>query len=390
VSGAFEVRGLNVQFSDARVGAPAMAHAMTSENARRVSDADGRTGVYTDALRGLRDITFSVTASDCQAVLGVSGSGKSSLLRTLAGLQRAAAGAIRVNGRDVTTLPPEQRSIVYLHQEPVLFPHRTVVDNVAFPLQVRGIAAREAAHRALEWLSRLQVGELASRMPQQLSGGQRHRVALARALCAEPAVLLLDEPLASLDPAVRRDVGDALQAARRASGAAMVLVTHELDDALAIATHIMTLGHGRQTALDTPEALLAAPPSLAVARLLGIYAELAGEVIETAAGMMFRWAGGRLPVVGGIVTSARGPAVACVRAHEVQIQRCDASGGLIDAPLEPRLTVVDRRDGASEAWITLRDAAGANIGLRTGGGTDVRLGDSVQVTLRHARIFSPD
>jgi len=358
VSSALEVRGLDVQFGD--------------------------------TPHGLRDITFSVNGTDCLAVLGVSGSGKSSLLRTLAGLQPCAAGLIRVTGRDVTTLPPEQRSVVYLHQEPVLFPHRTVIDNVAFPLQVRGIATREAARRATEWLSRLQVDELVSRMPQQLSGGQRHRVALARALCAEPAVLLLDEPLASLDPAVRRDVGDALQAARRASGAAMVLVTHDLDDALAIATHIMTLGHGLQTALDTPDALLAAPPSLAVARLLGVYAEVAGEVIETAAGMMFRWAGGTLPSACSTASSARGAVVACVRAHEVQFHLCDTADGSKGDPRAPRLTVADRRDGSSEAWITLRDAAGANIGLRTGGGTDVRIGDSVQVTLRHARIFSPD
>lgn len=391
MSAAFDVRGLDVQFGDGRIGTPLMLpHAMTSTGPGRTSDAGMQTTSNTGSLRGLRDITFSVNGADCLAVLGVSGSGKSSLLRTLAGLQRAAAGAICVNGRDVTTLPPEQRNIVYLHQEPVLFPHRTVVENVAFPLQVRGVATREAGRRAIEWLARLQVDELASRMPPQLSGGQRHRVALARALCAEPAVLLLDEPLASLDPAVRRDVGDALQAVRRASGAAMVLVTHDLDDALAIATHIMTLGHGMQTALDTPDTLLAAPPSLAVARLLGIYAELAGEVIETAAGMMFRWAGGAIPVAGGIESPALGPAVACVRAHEVQVHRCDASGGQVDDFRAFRLTVVDRRDGASEAWITLRDIAGADIRLRTGGGTEVCIGDSVQVTLRHARIFSPD
>jgi len=170
----------------------------------------------------------------------------------------------------------------------------------------------------------------------------------------------------------------------------MVLVTHDLDDALAIATHIMTLGHGLQTALDTPDALLAAPPSLSVARLLGIYAELAGELIETAAGTTFRWAGGTVPSAETTASRARGAAVACVRAHDVHLQRCDASGILIDDPRAPRLTVVGRRDGVSEAWITLRDAAGANIGVRTGSGTDVRIGDGVQVTLRHARIFSPD
>ena len=347
---------------------------------------DGRAG----AVHGLRDITFSVSGGDCLAVLGVSGSGKSSLLRALAGLQRCDAGVIRVNDRDVTALRPERRSVVYLHQEPVLFPHRTVVGNVAFPLQVRGVGTRDAARRAMEWLARLQVDALAMRMPDQLSGGQRHRVALARALCAEPAVLLLDEPLASLDSAVRRDVGDALHAARQASGAAMVLVTHDLDDALAIATRILTLGAGTQTALDAPDALLAAPPSLAVARLLGIYAEVPGEVVQGAGSALFRWAGGVVPLAGGGAAPGHGPAVACVRAHEVQVSPCsDAAAGVGMSEL-PSLTVTDRRDGARDAWITLRDAAGATVSVRTGSGTVARTGDIVQVTLHRARLFPPD
>ena len=346
------------------------------------------------AVHGLRDITFSVSGGDCLAVLGVSGSGKSSLLRALAGLQRCDAGVIFVNDRDVTALRPEQRSVVYLHQEPVLFPHRTVVGNVAFPLQVRGVGTREAALRAMEWLARLQVDALSMRMPDQLSGGQRHRVALARALCAEPAVLLLDEPLASLDSAVRRDVGDALHAARQASGAAMVLVTHDLDDALAIATRILTLGAGTQTALDAPDALLAAPPSLAVARLLGIYAEVPGEVVQGANSALFRWAGGVVPLAGplagGGAAPGRGPVVACVRAHEVQVSPCSDAAARGGMPELPSLTVTDRRDGARDAWITLRDAAGATVSVRTGSGTVARTGDIVQVTLHRARLFPPD
>lgn len=388
MSAALEVRGLAAPFGAARVGTSEANHASAGSDPRGTPEAGTPTGAHADAPHGLRDITFAVNGADCLAVLGVSGSGKSTLLRTLAGLQPGVAGVIRVSGRDVSTLPPEQRGVVYLHQEPVLFPHRSVIDNVAFPLQIRGVARREASRRATGWLALLQVGELASRMPQQLSGGQRHRVALARALCAEPAVLLLDEPLASLDPAVRRDVGEALQEARRASGAAMVLVTHDLDDALAIATHIMTLGGGRQTALDTPAALLSAPPSLAVARLLGLYAELPGEVNVTADGASFHWAGGTMSIAAGRGLPAAGPAVACVRAHDVQVQVADDASEIVD-PRAPRLTVVARRDGTSEAWITLRDAAGAAVSLRTGSGTRVCIGDAVRVTLRDARIFLP-
>ena len=192
----------------------------------------------------MSDLSISrsgVNSGECLAVLGVSGSGKSSLLRTLAGLQPTIRGTVMVNGQDVSSLPPERRGVVYLHQEPVLFPHLSVLDNVAFPMTVRGVGKELAMDRAVEWLQRLQVFGVSGLAPESLSGGQRHRVALARALCADPAVLLLDEPLASLDPAVRRDVREALQEARAASGAAMVLVTHDLDDALAVATHIAAI-----------------------------------------------------------------------------------------------------------------------------------------------------
>ena len=328
------------------------------------------------AHAGLRDITLQVQAGDCLAILGASGSGKSSLLRTLAGLQDAAGGRVLVHGRDVSALPPERRSVVYLHQEPVLFPHRTVLKNVLFPLQMRGVAAAEARRQALEWLTTLQVAAVADRMPSTLSGGQRHRVALARALCAAPAVLLLDEPLASLDPAIRRDVRDALLAARAASGAAMVLVTHDLDDALAIATQLMTLEDGRQTPPASPSALLASPSSLATARLLGVYAELQGEVIATANGRQFRWIGGGL-AASGIGT---GPAVACVRSHEIEVHR----QGDLDAP---RLTVVEQRQGAHEILLGVRDDHGETALLRVSGATTVAVGDTVQVTMACARFF---
>lgn len=326
---------------------------------------------------GLRGLNFGVDGADCLAVLGASGSGKSSLLRTLAGLQVAAGGSVRVKGRDVTALPPEQRSIVYLHQEPVLFPHHTVEDNVAFPQVVRGVSAITAKQRALEWLSRLQVAELHGRKADALSGGQRHRVALARALCAEPEVLLLDEPLASLDPATRRDVREALQAVRHASGAAMVLVTHDLDDALAIATHILTLGGEGQTALATPDELLRHPPSLEVARLLGVYSEIAGVVRVHGSVSVFDWIGGSVQTDG--MTS--GAAIACVRASEVDVVPGDERNA-------PVLTVTERRNGAHESVLTVRNAEGASASVRVGSSVVADAGTQVQLVLRHARLHS--
>lgn len=326
---------------------------------------------------GLADLSFAVAGGDCLAVLGVSGSGKSSLLRTLAGLQPSIRGDVAVNGEDVSALPPERRGIVYLHQEPVLFPHLSVLDNVAFPMTVCGVARRAAQRRAFDWMQRLYISELAGFSPQSVSGGQRHRVALARALCADPAVLLLDEPLAALDPAVRADIREALQLARAASGAAMVLVTHDLDDALAIATHIAAITRFSLTAAATPDALLNTPPDLETARLLGVYAEIPGAVIDAAGGPAFHWIGGSIPAPG----AAPGSAVACVRSHEVVLTH----GRVDDGPV---LLVVERKERAHEVLLTVQRAHDLRAVVRVGNGVTVSVGDEVQVTITNARIFS--
>jgi putative spermidine/putrescine transport system ATP-binding protein len=328
---------------------------------------------------GLPEVTFTVDAGQCLAVLGTSGAGKSSLLRTLAGLQPQGRGRISVNGRDVSTLPAEQRSVVYLHQEPVLFPHLSVLENVAFPLSVRGISRREAERRGVEMLGRLGVGGVAGNAASALSGGQRHRVALARALCADPAVLLLDEPLASLDPAVRQDVRAALIEARAVSGAATILVTHDLDDAMAVATHIAAIGRvGDLSVPMSPADLLRDPPTLAVAQLLGVFAEVPGVVERTDDGApRFRWVGGAMPAP----RVAPGSAVACVRSHDVEVNAAGAS----EAPV---LTVTARRDAAHEVMLDLSDPSGGLVTLRAPSLTAARAGDQVQLTLRHARIYS--
>ncbi|MES3034743.1 MAG: ABC transporter ATP-binding protein [Gemmatimonadota bacterium] len=326
---------------------------------------------------GLPGVTFTVNGGECLAVLGTSGAGKSSLLRTLAGLQPAARGTVLVSGREVTALPPERRGIVYLHQEPVLFPHLTVMDNVAFPLTVRGMPKREAQRRAVEMLRRLRVGELAVNAATALSGGQRHRVALARALCADPAVLLLDEPLSSLDPAVRRDVRTALLQAREVSGAATILVTHDLDDAMAVATHVSTIGrYGELSVPTAPAELLHAPPTLTAAQLLGVYAELAGVVEQEAGRSRFRWLGGVIDASG----LEPGPTIACVRSHELEVHTAGTQAS-------PVLSVMARRDAAHEVLLDLRDAAGATVTVRAPSHTRATLGDAVQVVVRHARFF---
>jgi putative spermidine/putrescine transport system ATP-binding protein len=330
------------------------------------------------ARPGLRDVSFAVPGGECVAVLGASGAGKSTLLRAIAGLHPLRQGRVGVSGRDVSSLPPEVRNVVYLHQEPVLFPHLTVLDNVAFPQEARGRNRRHARDTAQQWLERMHVGTLGDRTPTALSGGQRHRVALARALAAEPAALLLDEPLSALDPGVRRDVRDALLAVRETSGVAMVLVTHELDDALVLANRVLLLHNGAAIADQPPETLLAQPPSLVVARALGVFTEIPGIVQGGPTGSSFDWTGGTVPAPAGLPT---GPAIACVRPHQVQLAR--ANRGDADA-----MRIVSRRATAHAVQLLVAGQRGAptHIPIPWDDGA-YQIGDSVIIALTQPQLF---
>ncbi len=251
-----------------------------------------RAGVTLDGRPVLRGIDCAVSRGERLVVVGASGAGKTTLLRVIAGLSPLSAGEVRVMGVDVSALPPERRGVVYLHQTPLLFPHLDVLDNVAFPLVVRGVARVTALGRAAELLDAVRLSDFGGRMPQTLSGGERHRAALARAVAARPDVLLLDEPFAALDPALRADVRETVMAVVAAFDTALILVTHDIADAAVVADRIAVLTGGAFAQLDTPAALFARPRSLAVARLLGIPNILAG-VIDAAGS--FRCGAGRVP-----------------------------------------------------------------------------------------------
>lgn len=229
---------------------------------------------------GLESVSFGVIPGEILVLLGPSGAGKTSLLRAVAGLARCDGGRIEVAGREVGRLPPERRGVVYLHQNPLLFPHLSVAENVAFPLRVRRLGESDVTRRSMEAMRALQIDGLAHRRPATLSGGQRHRAALARAIVARPGVLLLDEPLAALDPVLRHDVREALVEAQQAYHPALVLVTHDLDEAGAMAHRVGVLLSGRLAQVATPAELFSRPATLAVARFLGFANEIPGSVSE--------------------------------------------------------------------------------------------------------------
>jgi len=199
--------------------------------------------------------------------VGPNGAGKSTAIGAIAGIVPS-TGAITLAGRRIDTLPIESRRVGYVFQDYLLFPHLTILENVAFGPRASGVPSASARTIAGEWLERFGMSELASRRPAQLSGGQAQRVALARALAASPDLLLLDEPLAALDVEVRDNVRAQLASHVRDWGGLTIVVTHSRDDVVALADDVIVLENGVVTQRATASELLAAPATQFVRRLV--------------------------------------------------------------------------------------------------------------------------
>lgn len=210
------------------------------------------------------------------AILGPNGAGKTTLLRTLAGLISLASGRLRLDGEILDDpgagvfVPPTRRRVGVVFQDYRLFPRMSVRDNVAFGLRARGVGRRLARERAAGWLARLDIAELAQRRPREISGGQAQRVALARALAAEPAVLLLDEPLAALDTATRAATRGLLRGHLAGFDGPVALVTHDALEALVLADRVLVLDAGRVIQDGTPTEIARRPASEWIAGLVGL------------------------------------------------------------------------------------------------------------------------
>ena len=232
----------------------------------------------------LDDLSLDVTPGSFQAILGPSGSGKTSLLMSVAGFLTPDSGRVLVNGSDVLPLPPERRNFGMVFQGYALFPHLTVLDNVAFALRAKGIAKGERNRRARAAIELVRLSGMENRYPRQLSGGQQQRVALARAISFEPDLLLLDEPLSALDRALRSDLQTELKDLQRKTGLTCLYVTHDQDEALSMADVVAVMAAGQIKQIGKPFDLYERPSSRFVASFLGKSNFIELDIIERDAG----------------------------------------------------------------------------------------------------------
>ncbi|SDI28579.1 ABC transporter ATP-binding protein [Alloyangia pacifica] len=278
---------------------------------------------FPDGTRALNPTSLEIAEGEILSLLGPSGCGKTTLLRIIAGLEAAdAGGTLSFNGEDVTRLPVERRKIGMVFQNYALFPNMSVRGNIGYGLKMAGLPRAEITARVEEVIALCRLQPYAERAITALSGGQRQRVALARAVAPRPRVLLLDEPLSALDAALRTDLRDELADLLRAVGITAVFVTHDQDEAMAIADRVAVMCMGNVLQVGAPEALYRQPADAFVARFVGNAMPLGGEI-----------AGDRLLLDGAVLPLAR-PAdgnTAWVRGEDIALDDAGPLPATVDA-----------------------------------------------------------
>jgi len=226
------------------------------------------------------DVTLNIYRGEIFCLLGGSGCGKTTLLRMMAGFETPTSGSIWIDGTDVTAMPPYERPVNMMFQSYALFPHMTVEQNVAFGLRQDKLPKREITERVTEMLKLVRMSQFAGRKPHQLSGGQRQRVALARSLVKRPKLLLLDEPLAALDKKLREHTQFELINIQETLGVTFVVVTHDQEEAMTLASRIGVMNHGEIVQVGTPTDIYEYPSSRFVADFIGSVNMFEGHLIE--------------------------------------------------------------------------------------------------------------
>ena len=312
----------------------------------------------------VNDISFEVPSGQLLALIGASGSGKTTTLRIAAGYEIPDSGRVLFNGQDITALPPQKREFGMVFQHYALFPHMRVGENVAFGLEARGVTKAQRRQKAQGALESVGLANYGDRTIQSLSGGEQQRVALARALVIEPKVLLMDEPLSNLDPTLRQSTRDELRAMLHRVGVPALFVTHDQEDAFAIADRIALIRKGILLQIGTAEDLYDRPASLGVAKFIGRSTIVPAEDL-----------GDRVAVtIGGVrreLTSTRPSDTSIV--SPLAVLRPDALEIASDDPDAWRGQVINRRFTGGSAVYKVRtsdnielEVASANMNLREG------------------------
>jgi ABC-type Fe3+/spermidine/putrescine transport system ATPase subunit len=282
------------------------------------------------AVVAVDDVSLDAAPGEFLSLLGPSGCGKSTLLRMVAGLVEPDGGQIVLAGEDITRVAVHKRNLGLVFQSYALFPHMTVLENVAFGLRRRGVAAAELGPRVERMLDLVRLGPLGARHPRELSGGQQQRVALARALVTEPRVLLLDEPLSNLDALLREEMRVELKRLQERLGTTMIFVTHDQAEALILSDRVVVMEHGRVEQVGRPEEVYRRPATAFVARFLGRANFLGGTLSEIGPNAaVVAVDGGRFSILAGPREGLqRGqPVHAVIRQEAIRIEPEDAPVG---------------------------------------------------------------
>lgn len=323
------------------------------------------------------DLTLEVSAGEFLAIVGPSGSGKTTTMRIIAGFEAPDAGRVWIAGRDVSNVPPERRDVNTVFQSYALFPHMSVIDNVAFGPRMHGVPRGERLRRARELLDLVHLPEHADRLPGELSGGMQQRVALARALINRPAVLLLDEPLGALDRKLREELQRELRRIHQTLGATFVYVTHDQDEAFGMADRLAVMRDGRFEQIGTPASIYDTPSNAWVALFVGGANSFAATVGGPGARAIIGSSFGPLQT-GHVAPDLRGgqAAIAIVRPEAVRIERPGTitaervnriPAQLLDmVAVGPSLRLRARATGGQEFEAIMRRSESAPIDLSPG------------------------
>jgi ABC-type sugar transport system ATPase subunit len=330
---------------------------------------------FPDGSTAVAGLSLDVSDGEFLVLVGPSGCGKTTALRLIAGLETPTNGRILIDGADVTDLPPGSRDVAMVFQNYALYPHFSVLDNITFPLRMRGIPSAERKKRAAEVAAALGIGEYLARRPGELSGGQRQRVALARAIVREPAVFLFDEPLSNLDAQVRASTRGELVRLHRRLGTTMIHVTHDQVEAMSMAQRVAVMNEGKLEQIAPPLEIYQTPATLFTATFVGSppINRVRGRVEGVGAREQFVG-----PITLPVISTVSGDATLAIRPEHIRMVPDGTGVNAVVTLVEPL---------GPETLVHVRLSDGIELTARTAGAAQVAEGATVRLAFDAAQAL---